>query len=836
VGVSVNQATAQFVFSHSTVSTISTASFTPPAGSRLWAMAFWDSHDGIITITSSPSLTWTQVVQPSGGATGGDVVVSYADVPSGGWTGTVTATVVPAPSFSGASLYVMPVTGGEATPGGAVVTGTSGQVPSIPITSTQNGSLLIAAAANWSAVTQWTLTGAPDAANESMLKDHTGTNADDYFSSQYEGFAWRWNSTPAAGSYTLDLGTGQAGGDCVAIEIRSGTAKTIAQRGDSFPVTGTSSLAVTVPTVVAGDVMLLYAATNSGATPAAPAGWELVQRQVNGTTISGSLFARVSDGTEGGNTVTVTGLATHSVGFMQSFSNCDVNVPTIAAGASWLGGMSARANASGTKGSTSVTPSADHCMIILSDQVVAGTTHSAWQDGNGNTLTEGFSDGGDGTISSSNAMLVQGTLQATGVGTWSQTVNGAGVGMWVVLVPDTTTAAGGGGGPTNPTVAVELWENGAFVQTLQAATNLTAEGVLSFRWDASVLADPTGAGVELRIVGASAGIDVGAIEWLDLYAPSTGGPKAIAGASAGVSTVGADVTAAYSLTGSSASLSTASGDIAATHPVAGSSASVSSAAASLGLLQQFAGAPAGTSTASGNLAVAHPLAGSSAAVGTASGGATAAFALVATSSGASTVAAAVTATYVFAGSSAGVSTTSATEASTETFVGSSASTSTVSGNLAVAHPLAGATTGTTAVGGDVVIAHPLAGSSAGVSTVAGGAAVGWALAAATVGTSTTAANVAVVHPLAASSAGTATVAGAAVATWSLAASANSVSTVIVDVAATYPLFGESDGLSTVVADTAVLRALAATTVGTSSSVADLGLILGFTEAWGMVLV
>jgi hypothetical protein len=474
-------------------------------------------------------------------------------------------------------------------------------------------------------------------------------------------------------------------------------------------------------------VLLFYAVTNSGATPSAPAGWELVQQQANSTTVSGYVFGRVSDGTEHGTNVTLSGLATHSAGFIQAWANCDVTTPTIAAGGSWLGPKSARANASGTKGSTSVTPLANTCVVLLSDHVLAGTTHNTWLDGNSNAMTEGDADGGDGTVSICNAFLLQTAKQATGVGTWSQANNGAGVGMWITLVPvlqaptlvsyqetaswATSPGAGvaktvpitwqtgdvvvviglnGGGtgtswsavtcpglsfttqkslsgsstvdgyisaasapaaapgtsqnvsmsvaavtgwgmgvwvwrgsdgvgnsadtptpssstktaslatavhsavcwgfddfgssatlgtivptptdtrqranisnntiyvadligqtssptsyglsgsagvgpwqgvatevvgtasvGPAGPTVTAELWESGSFVASL-GVVQITAESTLSLTWDASLLSDPSGAGVELRLT-TDVGADIGAIEWLDLYAPLPGG-------------------------------------------------------------------------------------------------------------------------------------------------------------------------------------------------------------------------------------------------------------------------------------------------------------------------
>lgn len=79
-----------------------------------------------------------------------------------------------------------------------------------------------------------------------------------------------------------------------------------------------------------------------------------------------------------------------------------------------------------------------------------------------------------------------------------------------------------------PNVTVELWENGAFVATLGNYAALV-ENVLSATFNMSVLADPSGAGAEIRITGVSA--DIAAVEWNAAYANivvSSGGPTLIA--------------------------------------------------------------------------------------------------------------------------------------------------------------------------------------------------------------------------------------------------------------------------------------------------------------------
>jgi hypothetical protein len=65
--------------------------------------------------------------------------------------------------------------------------------------------------------------------------------------------------------------------------------------------------------------------------------------------------------------------------------------------------------------------------------------------------------------------------------------------------------------PAGPVVSAELYENGVLKQFL-GATEITADGVISFNWNASVLAAISGADVELRLT-SDVDIDVGAIEW-----------------------------------------------------------------------------------------------------------------------------------------------------------------------------------------------------------------------------------------------------------------------------------------------------------------------------------
>lgn len=76
---------------------------------------------------------------------------------------------------------------------------------------------------------------------------------------------------------------------------------------------GSSSAAATIPSaIVAGDLMLLvvsFKASFPGASINTPSGWSVVTGPVNmtGAVGQGAVYSRVSDGTDGGTTLTVTG-------------------------------------------------------------------------------------------------------------------------------------------------------------------------------------------------------------------------------------------------------------------------------------------------------------------------------------------------------------------------------------------------------------------------------------------------------------------------------------------------------------------------------------------------
>ena len=95
-------------------------SFTPPAGSRVWALAAWDAANAAtIEFSSTPTLTWTPVY--TNNACNGIGACAYADIASSA-SMTVTATITSGNHFAGRALHCMVVTGGNnATPYGDVV-------------------------------------------------------------------------------------------------------------------------------------------------------------------------------------------------------------------------------------------------------------------------------------------------------------------------------------------------------------------------------------------------------------------------------------------------------------------------------------------------------------------------------------------------------------------------------------------------------------------------------------------------------------------------------------------------------------------------------------------
>lgn len=138
--------------------TVTSASFTPPAGAVIYAIAMMgvnnqgDPRD--MTLTSSNGLTWTQrgttPGTPGAVAGNGDLVRVYTATVASSAAMTVTATIT-TNGFNGCALRVLVYTGADAaTPvEGVVVGGSVSAVISQAITTTTDGAIPYLGASDW---------------------------------------------------------------------------------------------------------------------------------------------------------------------------------------------------------------------------------------------------------------------------------------------------------------------------------------------------------------------------------------------------------------------------------------------------------------------------------------------------------------------------------------------------------------------------------------------------------------------------------------------------------------------------------------------------------------
>jgi hypothetical protein len=107
---------------------------------------------------------------------------------------TVTSTRTGAVATNGFSVYAIVVTGQETTPGGATATANSNSgTPTVGITTTRDGSIILAAIGDWSAG------GAGTAGTSQTIL------AEQNLAGQYTAHYWRYNGTPVASTYTINL-------------------------------------------------------------------------------------------------------------------------------------------------------------------------------------------------------------------------------------------------------------------------------------------------------------------------------------------------------------------------------------------------------------------------------------------------------------------------------------------------------------------------------------------------------------------------------------------------------------------------------------------------------
>ena len=205
-------------FLNTGVASITSGTITPPSGSQLWVFTGLDNGLGGfgVTISSSPSLTWT-TVEVTSTSTTGPVAIAWAN-PGVGWSGTVTANWGTSIQL-GVGIYVAVVTGAETTPGGdhnkhdpgsswSRNSGTG--ITNCQVLATMNGSIALAVTVGTQATADWTVPS-----GQTSL-------ASNYASGTWQFEAWRVNGTLTNGNtYTLNLNeTHTEGGGMASVEIR----------------------------------------------------------------------------------------------------------------------------------------------------------------------------------------------------------------------------------------------------------------------------------------------------------------------------------------------------------------------------------------------------------------------------------------------------------------------------------------------------------------------------------------------------------------------------------------------------------------------------------------
>lgn len=176
-----------------TGTTVTTASFTPPAGSQLWC-------GGVINGSATGS-TMTIASTPTLGAFSQRLITNTQEAPSAWWVVSVvtsqayTVTLTRTDNTNrGMALYVRVITGAETTAAGATATNNSNSgAPSQSITTTRDNSMILAAVGDWA-----------QAGNATAGTSQT-ILAEQNLAGDYSVHFWRRDSTVTVGSYTINL-------------------------------------------------------------------------------------------------------------------------------------------------------------------------------------------------------------------------------------------------------------------------------------------------------------------------------------------------------------------------------------------------------------------------------------------------------------------------------------------------------------------------------------------------------------------------------------------------------------------------------------------------------
>jgi len=139
VAISEDGSTPATVTRSTSSAALSTASFSPPAGSLLVALSSWAAASGTQTATITDSGTHTWTLAKRANATGaGDAEISYTYLSSA--PGSITVTGTPTSGGTTEFLSVRVLLGAASTQTGASAAHTSGTTPTISLTTTTVGS------------------------------------------------------------------------------------------------------------------------------------------------------------------------------------------------------------------------------------------------------------------------------------------------------------------------------------------------------------------------------------------------------------------------------------------------------------------------------------------------------------------------------------------------------------------------------------------------------------------------------------------------------------------------------------------------------------------------
>lgn len=227
---------------------------------------------------------------------------------------------------------------------------------------------------------------------------------------------------------------------------------------------GTTSVSITAPSGCATGnalVAIILDHATSG-TSAAPTGWTN-----RGSTSSSTGRMQVFTGIYGKNSIgtgpwSFSGLTTRSGGSCMRFTGVHNTTPLDTAATGGTNGVSGRQNASGTYGTTTITPSTNNTMIIAAFGSYANNT--TWSSEQVATNPGTLSEKGDGAnstyLSIAVACAAQGLAAATGASTATPVTGGNNGGLLFALVPaavpgvttQTTTSVGSTTATGNGTV------------------------------------------------------------------------------------------------------------------------------------------------------------------------------------------------------------------------------------------------------------------------------------------------------------------------------------------------------------------------------------------------